>query len=466
MKNNNDDSVLQNYLKVVTSFVDILLELDFSMNMIKVISSSPKFSTFSEKQECSFYRAIENTIYPEDHNLFLSTIEDKQYIKQLLMERRNEFEFRVRNGSEFVWVRGVLTKAQEEDSNKALFYMIDIDKAKRGTILQHEILNKYVYKLCDFLMLINLDNNSYKMIDNSFLHSTPMPPSASNNYISSFNSTIDCYVDFMDQARIREAVTVEKIKENLALDDSYIITYGVRDPKLGYTRKSLNFSYYDKAANIVFAVRTDNTIEYNRQKRQTEELREALFRAQTDVLTGVYNVSIRDVISNRLNGRSKEAALVFLDLDNFKTVNDTFSHAKGDELLIHVGSFLRQQMRSGDLVGRVGGDEFVLFFDTVPSHEEIHERVKRIGHFMANYLRESFSELSVTCSMGIAFYPSDSNTCDGLFQHADTAAYEAKRLGKNRVIMYEENKFSFQILEDMGVSSFAQPYIPYEKKNR
>ena len=82
-------------------------------------------------------------------------------------------------------------------------------------------------------------------------------------------------------------------------------------------------------------------------------------QAQTDPLTGLYNQAVKDMIAERLEGEDGIAAVLFMDLDNFKVINDTLGHIKGDLLLQEVAGVLKKTLRASDLSGRVGGDEFL-----------------------------------------------------------------------------------------------------------
>lgn len=429
-------ALLKEYLIQLPNFFDMLVEVDFANDKLRCITHSEEFCGVKDEPQ-DFLEIIENKIHPEDQKLLLSLNSNKAYIDGLLNNQRSEFEFRVKNSKgNYVWVRGVLNACQDSDDKKALLYIINIDGFKKNELLQQDVLDKYVYKLCDFLMLINLNDNSYKMIDNILLHNSPMPPSESSDFVSAMAGYVDCYLAPMDQINAKNALAIDVIREKLEESSEYVIVYGVIDPKRGYTRKSLRFSYYNKEESIVFAFRVDITSEYLQQQKQTEDLKNALTRAQTDILTGVYNVAVKDLVKKRLKGREKQACIVFIDLDNFKEINDTYSHAKGDSLLISVGFFLQHNLRPGDLVGRVGGDEFLLFLDDVTDLDELYKKIKILNKELTTYLESEMEGINVTCSMGVSVYPKDSVFSEELIKQADAAAYSAKRLGKNRVVMY------------------------------
>lgn len=158
--------------------------------------------------------------------------------------------------------------------------------------------------------------------------------------------------------------------------------------------------------------------------------------AHTDPVTGVGN---RHAFNERLTAEIAHArqtggsvALVLLDLDNFKTMNDTHGHAAGDALLLQVAQRLQTVVRASDVICRMGGDEFALILSEDFDEAFLERYGQRIiGTFQAPFA-DSGQALQVTGSAGIATYPHDARDMDSLVRHADTAMYRAKDLGKNR----------------------------------
>ncbi len=129
--------------------------------------------------------------------------------------------------------------------------------------------------------------------------------------------------------------------------------------------------------------------------------------------------------------QSKQVAVLFVDLDNFKTVNDSLGHFAGDELLKRVAERLKHSVRSTDLVGRLGGDEFLLAMTDLNAPEEVVPAVEKI----AELIKEPFSlegeVFTVSCSIGISIFPKDADTPDMLIRNADAAMYFAKDRGRS-----------------------------------
>ena len=160
------------------------------------------------------------------------------------------------------------------------------------------------------------------------------------------------------------------------------------------------------------------------------------FLAQHDVLTELPN---RALCTERLRlalqqaRRSKQqVAVLFIDLDRFKNINDSLGHHIGDGLLRSVAGRLLQSVRAGDTVSRLGGDEFIIVLNGVSGVDEISHIVEdRLIPLIRQPHEVNGAEIHVSCSIGIAVFPDDGGDIDALMQHADAAMYEAKANGRN-----------------------------------
>jgi diguanylate cyclase (GGDEF)-like protein/PAS domain S-box-containing protein len=129
-------------------------------------------------------------------------------------------------------------------------------------------------------------------------------------------------------------------------------------------------------------------------------------------------------------------ALLFIDLDRFKTINDSLGHAAGDDLLREVATRLSGCLREVDMIARHGGDEFVVLLEDIESPEEVQRVTARMQEVLAEPLAIEGQEVNVTSSIGVALYPHDGETASTLLRKADLAMYRAKELGRNAVQFY------------------------------
>ena len=141
----------------------------------------------------------------------------------------------------------------------------------------------------------------------------------------------------------------------------------------------------------------------------------------------------------------RQIALLFLDLDEFKTINDTLGHDHGDLLLIDIARRLRQSVRESDTVARMGGDEFLILLEDIESLEMIETMAERISRALTHTLRKDDFTHSISASIGISIFPEDANNSQDLLKKADLAMYQAKNAGRARYHFYNppQGRFLF-----------------------
>jgi diguanylate cyclase (GGDEF)-like protein/PAS domain S-box-containing protein len=165
-----------------------------------------------------------------------------------------------------------------------------------------------------------------------------------------------------------------------------------------------------------------------------------LHLARFDALTQLPNrTHFRSVTEDAIAEAHRHAerrAVMFVDLDHFKTVNDSLGHAVGDLLLQEVAKRLAESLRAGDAVGRLGGDEFVILLRHVESDAEVAAVAERVLARLADPFLLAEHELVVTPSLGVALYPEDGEDYDTLIRNADAAMYHAKEGGRNTYRFY------------------------------
>jgi diguanylate cyclase (GGDEF)-like protein/PAS domain S-box-containing protein len=173
---------------------------------------------------------------------------------------------------------------------------------------------------------------------------------------------------------------------------------------------------------------------------ESADLREALHRRATyDGLTGVHNrASIMMLLDNSLavgRGAGVGTAVVFVDLDRFKGINDQFGHAAGDDVLVRIARRLRSAVRRQDLVGRIGGDEFLVVCPEVVDPSVACDVAERVGKHLADDLEVAGVHLHCRASIGVAWAAGDDATPESLIRAADAAMYESKRSGIGRPVL-------------------------------
>ena len=186
------------------------------------------------------------------------------------------------------------------------------------------------------------------------------------------------------------------------------------------------------------------------ERKRTEERIKNL--AYFDVLTGLPN---RRLLVDRLqlaianaHRHSYLMAIMFLDLDLFKRINDSLGHGVGDQVLVETAARISHCIREGDTVARLGGDEFTILLPEIESVEDVAKLADRLIAQVKQPFMIDEHELYVTTSIGIAVYPEDGTTAEALVKNADTAMYRAKDLGRNSFQLYTSamNARSFERL--------------------
>ena len=190
----------------------------------------------------------------------------------------------------------------------------------------------------------------------------------------------------------------------------------------------------------------------------TRELRR---RALHDDLTGLANrAAFWERFTHGLDGadpRGSNLAVLFLDVDDFKTVNDTLGHAAGDQLLVEMARRLTDELRAGDVAARVGGDEFLVLLDEIPTAEA----ALAVAHRVHDRLRAPYDlgphRHTTTTSIGVAVGSDALTTPDAIVAAADAAMYDAKRSGRGTCVLYSRERHGEPSFVDGGASRLPRP---------
>ena len=185
---------------------------------------------------------------------------------------------------------------------------------------------------------------------------------------------------------------------------------------------------------IIVVVNIIGKLRNNETKKVLED------KADTDLLTGLTNKlaterKIKDYMAQNPNTQSM---LFILDVDNFKKINDTMGHAFGDEVLRSLGQQITAIFRATDVVGRVGGDEFMIFLKGVSDEDSIRKEAKKVENFFRNFQAGEYVKYAATASIGVAIFPQEGSDFESLYKAADQGLYKAKKRGKNQLAFYRD----------------------------
>lgn len=303
----------------------------------------------------------------------------------------------------------------------------------------HEIFSELMYASNFYIALFNEESQtlSFPYFVDEF--DTPPPPTPLGRGLTEFVLRTG-QAELVSPERFKELVKLGEVEEVGTESVDWLgvplksgeRAFGVLVVQ-SYT-EMIRFGEKEKEVLTFVSRHIANALE---RKQAAETIRHLAFH---DPLTGLPNRTLfRDRLTQALSHahRNNELlAMLFLDLDRFKTINDTLGHAVGDRLLQAVAERLRKSVREGDTIARLGGDEFMLLL----LRTQNVEGVVKVADKMLRAFRPSFHvaghELHITTSIGISLYPHDGHDPETMLKNADTALYRAKEQGRNNYQMY------------------------------
>ena len=281
---------------------------------------------------------------------------------------------------------------------------------------------------------VNIQDNTFEIIK--------------THNIIEVNRTSSTNTDFQQQAwAIADATVtedyVEEVKSftNLAtlekrLADSIFIEHEFVGKTIGWCRQQFIVIDRDEHGHILHAIYTTEVI--NDAKKQENHLR---YLAQTDMLTGLNNRGSGEQKVKELLGKGQQGLLALIDCDRFKSINDTYGHMAGDQVLIAVAEAISKGARKGDIALRLGGDEFAIFMSNIENKAKAKIRIQHVFDEVNKIHIPQIYDHPIHISMGVTFFhPETPMEFDRLYQQADKALYESKRTVGTIATFYDDIK--------------------------
>lgn len=293
--------------------------------------------------------------------------------------------------------------------NRIILYDMDIDQWKR------EMLSKSYVKYDEKAMLDTLVLNM-------------------KTYADSFSIKMNCAI--RTQSDIFEAVRFIGTVHNESSGNKIIVGRVVSDESVGHASTAM----------------------------------EIMNELQYDSLTGVYNKkTITEYAKKRISEeKEKKIVIAILDVDHFKSVNDTFGHLYGDKVLARVGGRLKEIVGEDGVIGRIGGDEFMIVFNGLDDDQVLRGMLRAIRTQIKWEFAEDFENLSITCSIGASIFPVNGRDYEDLFKKADCCLYIAKEKGRDRYVFFrdEMHRASYEaMLNQNQLNAMKNPREIRELKN-
>lgn len=306
--------------------------------------------------------------------------------------------------------------------------------------LLQQVVQQFINNSYDYIYYIDLKNNlSLRFAGNADTSRIPMEEDT--DYVGTMIDYADQFVVAEDREMIKRKMSPDYIVEHLQNHSVLQFQAGVIEKDGHCAQKRMEFQYYNKKDQIVILTRSDITESHRQQQKQELAVEYLQKTAMMDILTQLYNrLGYEEEIENFLLKADDEsqAAFFFIDLDNFKEINDKLGHQKGDEVLQEVARLLKDSFRKTDIIGRLGGDEFVAFAKDIGSVDMIRIMAdKLLTTLCLTYSTES-GTIQITPSIGISLFPEHGTTLDELYQCADEAMYQVKHSQKHGYRVYEK----------------------------
>ncbi len=314
------------------------------------------------------------------------------------------------------------------------FDLIDENKDK----LQQRLARERMYRkalLSNSVMTleVNCDTDllSYVTVNGSVKESL-----IGSSYSEYIVGHIQATIHTNEKLLLRKHILLENLRSKFSAGETdYVIEYRKR-------QTSGEYEWHRAAVSLEMNKETDqlnaiiNIENINEEKLKAIELK---YKAERDQLVGLYNkVTIERLINDHIVDGGA-GTLLMIDLDNFKSINDNFGHSYGDKVLCEVSEKLNQLFRDNDLIGRVGGDEFVVFIKDASDMNAIADKTKMVCNSLKKtYYYQGDNGITVSSSVGVACSPKYGQNFKELFDNADVAMYESKNNGKNTYKIFDE----------------------------
>lgn len=381
---------------------------------------------YSRAQGMKLLNKIEMSIIPDDLPIYKQGIEDV-----LKDDGAVDVEFRTVTGSgglRWLQVRGNL---YSREGSKYIIVAVVEDITDRKNVeeeLQQQAERLHILSEAEGGKIIDYNAKTDVMVIKS-----------SREYDHTGEQLISKYLEHFDESMVFE--------EDIAYYKSIFrgLLTSPKNETIEYRTKRFESDYTWYQVNLTSLLGPEGYVTrivgrmVNIHEKKLKEL-DLLLRAEKDALTGLYNKgATMQLIQNALEDSKNDVlnALMIIDLDNFKEVNDLMGHAQGDQVLVDTATALNEIFKGGDIVGRIGGDEFVVFMknlNAISNADILAGKVVRNVNYSFDY---EDRQINVTCSVGVAIFPYHGTDYEELFNKADKAVYTAKANGKCGYRIYD-----------------------------
>ena len=406
---------------------------DLCLTLADSCASLANLLGYSEAElQDQFQNRLMNLVIPEDRQPLRQNMRE-----QLSRSRSIQLEFRLlRKDGQPVWVlsKGYLIQSPEGEFLSCI--MVDITQTKRELDRLRLSLERYqiiTAQTDDIIFEWDLFTDTVTCTNKwqELFGYTPVAENISTQLATSSHFHPDDVQSFLERMHaLKHGADYQETELRIAKSDGRYLWCRFR--------ATAQYGADGTLRKVVGVI-----INIDAEKRATQALQN---KAEQDALTKLLNKNAsRQQVEHHLINRPPDhpAALLLLDLDNFKKVNDHYGHMFGDTVLTHTASVIRKYFRSEDVIARIGGDEFMVYMSNTPSLDSLKQRCSGLVNTFQNLFREQLSDCALSCSIGIALVPQHGTNFQELFQRADMALYRAKANGKNGYTFYDTTDHKF-----------------------
>lgn len=382
-------------------------------------------------------------IYPEDAELFYVK-QSKQSLLSAFQSGERVVSFEYRKGKEhqkYLWYEVKINLVSDEithDVNMRV-YCLNIDNRKKNEIRAARERKKYELALSKSTLAYEVNLTSGNINSGNGAGNEKFKVRDNKKSLYRILAVLLKGVHPYDRATVSDLLTPA----------SLLKAYGDGKTQMACEYRQINghgkYNWHRCSLQLIEDLQTGDTLCYvyieDIHEEKEREL-ELIYKAQHDLMTGFYN---RNTVEEKINeilfseeGKRGIHIFFIIDLDCFKQVNDNFGHAFGDAVLSQTSGKINDLFRSGDILGRIGGDEFVVFMKNVQSEAIAFLKAQEICDCVAETYVQDEAKHKFSASVGIAIYGKHGKCYNELYTHSDTALYDAKEHGRNRFSMYQE----------------------------
>ena len=427
---NNDNNNMENHIEVILNGQLSERRMVSFLEECKIFASNKAFAAYLGQEDMGD-RDFLQYVYPQEAEQF------KHFIKKAL-ENEAEAVFKIMNAEgeyKSNLVRKVSKKKSDDWIINSSFEFIDIE----DSVALYDKTLESIDKLRVALSL----TNEYVYIYNKVTNIITIYKYDQYQRIELFNMDVDEWKMFL----------LEKnyvLSDEKAMLDSLILGFNMYLQRFSVNLNTSIRTDGETMEHVKFLGSIYNTIEEGRivigrivldeEISHANTIMNLMDELQTDSLTGVYNKKTITEYAKKRIAEEKENRVIIaiLDVDHFKSVNDTFGHMYGDTVLARVGRKLKEVVGEQGVVGRMGGDEFMIIFTGLNDEQLLRGMLRAIRTQIKWEFAEDFESLSVTCSIGASIFPTNGTEYEDLFRKADCCLYIAKEKGRDRYVFFRD----------------------------